>query len=304
MGVFDQAARFATQGEPGVVPQRLLAASGLALAFREWLDTRTLPLPGGPERIADLVAALDDPAADDKPWLMVLELQAQVDLDKLDVTLEEVALLRSRTRHGEDRKGKYKVLVGLVYLQGQCPEEVLDMTLPNGLGTRHAPLIWNVAGDNAAEMLEAVARGEISWGMLFWIALMAGGGEESVIARWKEVVLARVEDRRLRGNLAGIALVFAELAGRSPAWKRGLEGFEMTESQVVNEWIRQGRSEEKLELTRKHLLEVLEGRFPGEAPAEVIRLINEQDSVDLLTGWFRTAVRVTTFEKFMEVLKR
>jgi hypothetical protein len=48
-----------------------------------------------------------------------------VDPDKLDVTLEEVAILRSRARHGEDRKGKYKVLAGLVYLQGRCLEEVL-----------------------------------------------------------------------------------------------------------------------------------------------------------------------------------
>src|SRR5437899_2449493 len=72
MGVFDRAARFAAQADPGVVPRRLLAGSGLLLRFRDWLDTRTLPLPGGPDRTADLVVALDDPAAADKPWLLVL----------------------------------------------------------------------------------------------------------------------------------------------------------------------------------------------------------------------------------------
>src|SRR3989442_167758 len=107
MGVFDQAARFAARANRETVPRRLLAGQGLALRFRDWLDTRTLPLPGGPERIADLIAGLDDPEAEDKPWLMVLEFQAQVDADKLDVTLEEVAILRSRARHGADRKGKY-----------------------------------------------------------------------------------------------------------------------------------------------------------------------------------------------------
>ena len=118
MGVFDQAARFAAQADAEVVPRRLLADSGLALSFREWLDTRTLPLPGGAHRTADLVAAMSGVGAADKPWLIVLEFQAQVDADKLDVTLEEVAILRSRVRHGEDRKGKYKVAAGMVYLQG------------------------------------------------------------------------------------------------------------------------------------------------------------------------------------------
>jgi hypothetical protein len=110
MGVYDQGARFAARADREAVLRRLLAGKGLALTFRDWLDTRSFPLPGGPDRTADLVAALDGPAAADKPWLLVLEFQARVDPDKLDVTLEEVAILRSRARHGEDRKGKYKVL--------------------------------------------------------------------------------------------------------------------------------------------------------------------------------------------------
>lgn len=91
MGVYDQAARFAAQADPGAVPQRLLSGRGVSLRFRDWLDTRTVPLPGGPDRTADLVAALDDPTVADQPWLLVLELQAQVDPEKLDATLEEVA---------------------------------------------------------------------------------------------------------------------------------------------------------------------------------------------------------------------
>jgi hypothetical protein len=53
MGAFDQAARFAAQADAEVVPHRLWAESGLALSFREWVDTRTLPLPGGTDRTAD-----------------------------------------------------------------------------------------------------------------------------------------------------------------------------------------------------------------------------------------------------------
>src|SRR5262249_48017721 len=115
MGVYDQAARFAARADPGTAPGGLVAGGGgwvavwagkgVALRWREWLDTRSLPLPGGPDRTADLVAALDDPAAPDKPWLMVIEFQAQVDPDKLDATLEEVAILRNRARHGREGKG-------------------------------------------------------------------------------------------------------------------------------------------------------------------------------------------------------
>jgi hypothetical protein len=298
MGVYDQAARFAAQSEPAAVVRRLLAPSGAALVFRQWLDTRTLPLPGGPDRTADLVAALQDPAG--TPSLVVCEFQSQHDPDKLDVTLEEAGILRGHARHGSDRQGKCRVLTALVYLQGRCPDAVLDMTLPGGFGTRHAPLVWNVGEDNAPAALEAVATGALSWGMLFWVALMAEGQRDAVIARWRDVVVQVVPDRRARGNLAGIALVFAELVGRRAEWQRGLEGFEMTESQVVNEWISQGMLKEG----RQNLLEALEGRFPGAAPSDVVRLIQQQDSLELLHDWFKAAVRVTTFAQFLDVLKK
>jgi hypothetical protein len=303
MGVYDQAAQFAAQSEPEAVVRRVLVPSGAALSFREWLDTRTLPLPGGPDRTADLVAALEDQAG--VPSLMVFEFQSQHDPDKLDVTLEEAGILRGHARHGPERQGKYRVLTALVYLQGRCPDTVLDMTLPGGFGTRHAPLVWNVGEDSAPAALEAVANGMLPWGMLFWAALMAEGQRDAVVARWREVVVQVVPDRRAWGNLAGIALVFAELVGRRAEWQRGLEGFEMTESQVVNEWISQGKAEGNLERQRQNLLELLEGRFPGAVPNAVVQLIQQQDSLDLLHDWFKVAVRPsTTFEQFLDVLKK
>ncbi len=303
MGIYDQAARFAGHAAPSAVTDRLLARTGIALLFRSWMDTRTLPLPGGPERIADLVASLEQP--DPKQlWLMLLEFQAQIDAQKLDVTLEEVAILRCRARHGPDGQGKYKVAAGLVYLRGKCPEEVLDMTLPNGLGTRHAPLVWNVGEDNAVQTIEGVAAGRLSWGMLFWAPLMAEGGEDETITRWKEVVAATVPDRRMRGNLAGIALIFAELAGCVPTWKRGLEGWEMTESQVVNEWISQGEAKGKLEERRQKLVRLLERKFPGLVPKDVTQLINQQESLELLDDWFDAAIPVGSLDEFLAELRQ
>ena len=302
MGVYDQAARFAAKADPAVVPARLLMGSGLALTFREWLDTRTLPLPGGTDRTADLIAALDDTASPDAPWLLVLEFQAQHDPDKLDVTLEEVAVFRSRARHG-DGAGKYKVAAGLVYLRDRCPDDNLDMRFPDGTGTRHAPRIWNVAQDDAPTTLEAVATGTMSWGMLFWIPLMAGADTDATAQRWKELVLANVTESAQR-NMAAVVEFFSELAGRGIVWKRILEEFNVTESQVANEWIAQGEVKGRLTDRREILLGLLNKRFPGVVPTEIAKLINEQESLDLLKYWINAVVDAGTFHDFMAVLKQ
>lgn len=57
MGIFDQTARFAMEGSPSATIGRVTAPAKVTFRFREWLDTRTLPRPGGADRTADLVAA-------------------------------------------------------------------------------------------------------------------------------------------------------------------------------------------------------------------------------------------------------
>ena len=210
---------------------------------------------------------------------------------------------RRDERHGQDRRGKYRVLTGLIYLQGRCPESSLDMTLPEGFGTRHIALVWNVEEDNADAVLGAVESGEVTWGMLFWVPLMAGGDSEAVIARWKELALA-VEDRRRRGELGKIALVFAELVGRYAAWKRGLEGFDMTESKVVNEWIEEAVAQAQLKEARENLVRLLRRRFPAALTEDVLGAINAQPSLDMLHDWFEAAISAFSAEAFLAVLRR
>ncbi len=303
MGAFDQAARYATQAEPEAVVRRLLRGPGARLPFREWADTRTTPLPRERERTADLVAVLADESVPERPWALVLEFQSEHDPDKLDVTLQVVARLRTGLRHGEDRRGRYRVLASLVYLRGRCPEEVLDMTLAGGFGTRHAPLVWNVEADRADVALAALAAGETTWGVLFWVPLMGGGGEEAVIGRWKERAAA-LPDRRLRGDLAQIALVFAELAGHTAAWEKELEGWDMTESQVVNRWIAKAEEQRDLINAREYVLRALRLRFPDAVPPEVVETINAQPSAQLLREWFDAAMTAATLEDFLAVLRR
>jgi hypothetical protein len=303
MGVFDQAARYATLAEPAPVLSRLLTATGAPLHFREWVDTRTTPPPGERDRTADRVAALVNESAPDQPWLLVFEFQSQHDPDKLDATLAEAARLRFEVRHGADRRGKYNVCTTLVYLRGRCPQTVLDMTLPNGAGTRHAPLVWNVEEDGAGPSLTVVTAVPATWGLLFWIPLMHGGGEVDTIARWKELAGA-LPDRRARGDLGRIALTFAELGGCFAAWETALEGWDMTESKVVNRWMDEARRDERLKASRQHLLELAQGRFPGAIPAEVVDLIGRQDSAEMLEEWFRAAISAPSAEQFLSVVRR
>lgn len=191
---------------------------------------------------------------------------------------------------------------GLVYLQGRCPEPALDMTLPEGFGTRHRPLIWNVEEDGADATLMAVASGQASWGMLFWVPLMARGEDAALLARWKDLASA-VEDRRRRGDLGKIALVFAELAGRFVAWEKALEGFDMTESKVVNSWIEDAVRERDLDNARRFLLRLLNKRFPCQVPPDVVEAINAQPSLPMLEDWFDSASQIGSMAEFIRLLR-
>ena len=303
MPTFDQAARYATQVEPEAVIARLLSPTKAALRFGEWLDTRTTPRPGDRDLTADRVASLLDESAPERPWLLILEFQSQHDPDKLDVTLAEAARLRIDMRHGPERRGKYNVCTALIYLRGRCPEAALDMTLTGGFGTRHAPLVWNVGEDSAEQSLADVTAGRMAWGLLFWIPLMQGGGEVAMIERWKELASA-IADRRLRADLIRVVLIFAELAGCVLAWEKGLEGWDMTESQLVNRWTEQARREERILTRREDILETLQERFPGAIPAEILDLIRRQDSLDMLKEWFHAAVTASSAEQFLAVVRR
>ena len=192
----------------------------------------------------------------------------------------------------------------LIYLCDRCLEEVIDMRLPGDKGSFHAPLIWNVADDDAISTLESVADGRVSWGMLFWLPLMRGADDDNFVRRWREVVVAKIESRIRRTELAIIAIVFAELANRRPIWERGLEGFEQMESQVVNDWLRKGGKFGRIEEAREALLDGLEVKFSGVAPPDIITLINTQESLPVLRDWRRELFRVTTYDEFLAVLKR
>jgi hypothetical protein len=302
MGVYDQAARWAANTDPGPVVARLQRQQGTRLRFVELADSRTTARPGGLDRTADRVFVLADEDAPSNPWLLVLEFQAQHDEDKLDTTLVEVAQFRARARHGPNRKGKYKVLAGLVYLVGECPQSVLDMTLTSGAGTRHAALVWNVGNDSASAALDEVEAAQSTWGILFWVALMKGAGDLELVRRWLR--LARLVPASEQGDLRTVALHFAALAGCRAVWDDELEGWTVTESRLLKREIERGIEGGLLQQGREWLIDCLQGRFPAEVTPDVIEAINQQPSLSILRSWNSAAVVAQSYDDFLKVLRK
>ncbi len=298
MGVYDQSARWVAEQEPEAITQRLLRDTGLPLRFRKYVNSRTTPPPGETERTADLVAELKD-VQGGGPWLLLHEFQSSHDPEKLDVTLQEAARLRVEVRHGPERASNYKVLTALIYLRGQCLDIVLDMTAAGGVGTRHAPVIWNVESDLAAEALDALLAETTTWGILFWIPLMHGADDPDIITRWVELVATRAPER-MRSQLTRIALIFAELAGNYLLWENGVRNMKLTESPLVNSWL----EETDLTRLRKCVIQVLRSRFPGEVSATLEREIQLQKSSSLLEEWLDKAATIPSIEAFLTYLRR
>ena len=78
----------------------------------------------------------------------------------------------------------------------------------------------------------------------------------------------------------------------------------MTESKIVNEWIRQGEVKGKLSQARKSLLRLLERKFARLVPQEVARFINQQESLQVFDRWIDEAIAAKTVEEFTAALRR
>jgi hypothetical protein len=305
MGDFDQAARWTADARIEAVLQRLRRETGVLFSFQEWTGERATTRPGDPERSADHVLIASEAENPKARWLLVFEFQTEHDPDKLDGVLLEVAPLRVQKRHGPLASLKYRVLPVFVYLTGTCPERELDMRTPSGRGVLNGPVVWEVAGDDAAGALEEVASGRADWGLLFWVALMMGAEDPKVIARWMELALA-VNDGKSVADLVQMALVFAELAGRSLAWRKEMEARRMEgESQVMNAIRERAAKKAVLQERRENLLRLLRQRFPGvPIPDDVRELVTNQDSLDLLQIWFDLILPARTMDEYRDRLRQ
>ena len=98
--------------------------------FQGWLDTRTLPFPGEPDRTCDTVAEMLDAAHLGRLWALIVEFQSEPDAEILDRLLEYMVRLRREVRHGPDHRTQYWTAACLLNLTGPAQINEIDMALP------------------------------------------------------------------------------------------------------------------------------------------------------------------------------
>ncbi len=123
MNDFDQAARYTAKLDPSGFLRWLAPGMDPQLVFREWIDTRTLPFPGEPDRTCDTVAALAGPLG---RCAFVTEFQSHPHRWMLARLLEYLARLNLELT--ESRR-PHQVLAGLVNLTGRVQPFLLLMSL-------------------------------------------------------------------------------------------------------------------------------------------------------------------------------
>ncbi len=158
-----------------------------------------------------------------------------------------------------------------------------------GKGTGINPIERNLQSFSANDVLDKIAVGKVARAALALIPLIIGGGEPGIIKRWLEVAQPET-DEQWRSDFC-LARVFAELTGCQEDWKTALEGFNVRQSVVVNEW--------KAEANAKMLCVVLKSRF-GALPEEVARRIGQTTDLDLLEKWGTLAGQASSLDQFRE----
>jgi hypothetical protein len=114
MGVFDHTARRAAKRDPAGFLRWVLPRLDPALAFVDWLDTRTAPSPPESELTCDVLAELVDSNRPEAPWVFVIEFQTEPRGEDLERALEYALRFRRERRPTWDPRLKY--LVGCVLL--------------------------------------------------------------------------------------------------------------------------------------------------------------------------------------------
>src|SRR5262249_17534195 len=130
------------------------------------------------------------------------------------------------------------------------------------------------------------------------IPLMRGGGEIGTIEEWKRCAAAEPEGPR-RSDYAGLALVFAELAGVGGVRRAALEGWNVLQSQQVQEWQNMAREPP----TPQVLLRLLQLRFPVPLPQDLQTAIQETTDLHTLSRWFDVAATAPSLDAFRAAIQ-
>jgi hypothetical protein len=313
---YDKGARFALKqlDAPGMFAWMLPDATPAGgWGFAGWSDTQTPPFPGEPERRCDTLAVFERVEGDAPPVAAVVEVQAVPQTGMLQRLADYCVRVWEEVPYQRGPAVRYDVVCVLLGLTGpRQPEEWL-MRPPGFGGAGLAFRIHQVvlSEQDARRTLAGVADGTLARCVLVWVPLMHGGGDPEVAAEWRRLAEQEADARR-RLEHGVLALTFAELAGCLAAWEKALEGWNMLESKVVNEWIAIGekRGEARGEARGKAqgradaLLSLLEFRFGSPLPEEIHRLIAEQTDPGILQQWFTLALPASDLDQWRASLQQ
>jgi hypothetical protein len=295
MSDFDTAARFAgKQLDPEGFLGWLLPGVFSAWRWAGWLDARAVSFPGEPARQADLMAVFTRRAGDAPPAAVVIEFQTRPQGDMLERLAEYVLRLRRELPYQRDPRVSYEVVGVLLNLTGPAQAEVWEMAPPDfaDLGLRFRAGVRTLRDVDAAQLLSAIAQGQVARCLLPWTPLMRGADQPAVVDEWKRLASEEAQPRQ-QAVYGALAKVFADLAGRLGVWGTGLEGWNVEISQVVEQW----RAEGRVEALQAKLLRVLEVRFPAAVPAELVAAVNAQKDPATLDAWFDRALTAGTLDE-------
>jgi hypothetical protein len=287
---YDQAARFLLRQGGGPLLAWLLDEPPEALRFRRWLDS-VLTLPGTKERLCDAIARLETP--DGEPLALLVEVQTRPDASMFGRLGVAGGILWETVRPDDlpgDRYGLMALVVNLTGggSSGRTFRRVSSLW-------EISPCEWNLADEDAAQVMAGVATGTIPQEMLAFVPAMQNGGEAAIITTWLDLV-RREPDPRRRGVLT-LAVVFAGLTDCDDVWRKALEGFDVMESKIVNEWKaeaeRKGERLAKVEM----ILRLVQKRY-GEVPEELGKAIRACDDKAKFDAWLDATVTASSLDDF------
>jgi hypothetical protein len=267
------------------------------MAFHDWLDTRSIPFPGHPDRICDTVAAIREGARPPAWWAVPIEFQTRPDAVLFARLLEYLGRLWRELRPPSRGSGRFQVAAAVVNLTG-AGNTSRDMVLgATGLRTCLGVGERNLRDEDAAATLAGIAAGHIARCLLPFIPLMRGGAEPGIIAEWKTLAQAEPDVRR-RSDYGGLALVFSELTDCRPLWKRELEGWNVEQSQQVLEWQAAAAKRARTDAKVEYVLRVLRKRTQEVVPTDVQEAIRATEDFDQLDRWLDAAAEASSLAEF------
>ena len=283
---FDQACRYLLRRCPALLLW-LLDATDDVVVFVRWLNTK-LTIPGFPERENDMIAHVRRQDQGGMPWAIPIEFQVEPDplmFGRLLVCEGLIWLLEKPTEHPGDRFN----LVGLVVNLTGIGASGQDMAWTAGKGTSLQPIERNLAAvSGASDCPRSDRGGQGARAALALIPLMIGGGEPGIIQRWLEVAQPET-DEHWRADFS-LARVFAGLTGFQEGWKIALEGFNVRQSVVVNDWKADAKIEEDIQ-------GLLTARLGG-VPADIAAKLAETRDLAVLQTWLILAGQAATLDDF------